>query len=48
MAALAIDSHYDNLVKGVVDSRDLLYFLSIVTLCLAGAVHALQGRKWGR
>jgi ABC-2 type transport system permease protein len=46
--ALAIDDHFGNLVKGVVDSRDVLYFLSIVVLCLAGTVHALQGRKWGR
>jgi len=48
LEVLAIDDHFGNLVKGVVDSRDVLYFLSIVILCLAGTVHALQGRKWGR
>jgi gliding motility-associated transport system permease protein len=45
---LAVDTHFANLTKGVVDSRDVLYFLTIVLLCLAGTVHALQGRKWGR
>jgi ABC-2 type transport system permease protein len=45
---LAVDGHYGNLVKGVVDSRDVLYFVSIVVLCLAATVHSLQGRKWGR
>jgi len=48
LEALAVDGHFENLVKGVVDSRDVLYFLSIVVLCLAGTVHALQGRRWGR
>jgi gliding motility-associated transport system permease protein len=45
---LAVDTHFANLTKGVIDSRDVLYFLSIVVLCLAGTVHVLQGRKWGR
>lgn len=45
---LAVDTHFANLIKGVVDSRDVLYFLSIVAACLAGTVHVLQGRKWGR
>ena len=45
---LAIDGHFANLTKGVVDSRDLLYFGSVVLLCLAATVHALKGRKWGR
>jgi len=48
LEALAVDGHFGNLVKGVVDSRDVLYFASIVVLCLAGTVHALQGRRWGR
>ncbi len=45
---IGIDGHYDNLVKGVIDSRDVIYFLSIIVFCLVGSVHALQGRKWGR
>jgi len=45
---LAVDTHFANLTKGVIDSRDVLYFLTIVLICLAGTVHALQGRKWGR
>ncbi len=45
---IGIDSHFGNLVKGVVDSRDVIYFVSIIVLCLVGAAHTLQGRKWGR
>ncbi|MFQ5507866.1 MAG: ABC transporter permease [Leptospirillia bacterium] len=45
---LAIDVHFGNLIKGVVDSRDVVYFTSIVVLCLVGAVTALESRKWGR
>lgn len=45
---LSVDGHFANLTKGVVDSRDVLYFASIVLLCLAATVHALKGRKWGR
>lgn len=45
---LSVSDHFGNLVKGVLDSRDLLYFVSIVVLCLAGSVNALQGRRWGR
>jgi len=44
---IVIDGHYGNLIKGVVDSRDVIYFLSIIVLCLAGTTHRLQGRKWG-
>lgn len=46
--ALGIDVHFANLVKGIVDSRDVIYFLSIVIVCLMGTINALQGRKWGR
>ena len=45
---LSVDNHFANLTKGVVDSRDVLYFASIVLVCLVGTVHALKGRKWGR
>jgi len=44
---IVIDGHYGNLVKGVVDSRDVIYFLSIIVLCFAATAHRLQGRKWG-
>ncbi|MDH4229118.1 MAG: ABC transporter permease [Nitrospirota bacterium] len=45
--AIAVDTHFANLARGVVDSRDVLYFLSLIALCLLGAVSTLEGRKWG-
>ncbi|MDH5525976.1 MAG: ABC transporter permease subunit [Nitrospirota bacterium] len=44
---LALDTHFNNMVKGVVDSRDVLYFLSVIAFCLMGTVTTLEGRKWG-
>jgi ABC-2 type transport system permease protein len=31
---LGIDFHYHNISRGVIDTRDLLYFLSIICICL--------------
>jgi ABC-2 type transport system permease protein len=38
--------HFGNISRGVVDSRDVLYFLSITTAALMGAVLSLKARKW--
>ncbi|MBW2260878.1 MAG: ABC transporter permease subunit [Deltaproteobacteria bacterium] len=38
--------HFNNLSRGVVDSRDVLFFLSIIVAALAGATLALKARKW--
>ncbi len=45
---ISVDGHLANFSKGVVDLRDVLYFGSVVVLCLAATVNALQGRRWGR
>jgi ABC-2 type transport system permease protein len=31
---LGIDAHYESISRGVIDTRDLFYFLSLITLCL--------------
>lgn len=38
--------HFNNMARGVVDSRDVLYFLGIIVAALAGAVLSLKARKW--
>lgn len=43
---LGIDSHFENLAKGVIDSRDLLYFFSIIIFSIALANYFLGSRKW--
>lgn len=43
---LGIHFHYASISRGVVDSRDIIYFLSTITLFLLLTRTALQKRKW--
>jgi len=43
---LGINEHYGALSRGVIDSRDLLYFTSFVLLMAWATRLALQTRKW--
>mgnify|MGYP003145463554 FL=1 len=39
-------SHYDALGKGVIDFRDVIYFVSITALFLGATLWVLKLRKW--
>jgi len=41
-----IDHHYASISRGVIDSRDILYYISVITVFLLGALLRLQSRKW--
>ena len=43
---LSIDYHYENIGRGVIDSRDLVYYLSLVVFMLSLAKLSLESRKW--
>jgi ABC-2 type transport system permease protein len=43
---LSPDTHFSNIAKGVIDSRDVIYFLSITGVCLFLAVQSLASRRW--
>ncbi len=43
---LSIDFHFNNIARGVVDSRDVIYYLSIIVFSLAMATQALTRRNW--
>jgi len=43
---LSFDSHYDSMARGVIDSRDVIYFLSVAGLALMVAFRALESRRW--
>lgn len=43
---LGMSSHYVSMSRGVIDSRDVLYFFSIMAAFTAGCVTVLQSRKW--
>ncbi|MDB4965051.1 MAG: transporter, permease protein [Myxococcales bacterium] len=45
-SALSIGSHFQNISRGVIDSRDFLYYVSIIFVCLLVAQTTLDSRRW--
>jgi ABC-2 type transport system permease protein len=43
---LAFDERLDGFTKGLVDTRDVIYFVTITAVCLIAAFKALERRKW--
>ena len=43
---LGISAHYSSISRGVVDTRDILYFLSVIALFLSATKLVLASRKW--
>ncbi len=43
---LGIDYHFSNIARGVIDSRDLIYFVSLIGFSLLLATVSLERRKW--
>jgi ABC-2 type transport system permease protein len=43
---LGIDAHYKSISRGVIDSRDLVYFLSVIILFLYLTLLKLKSRNW--
>lgn len=43
---LGISSHYSYMSKGVIDTRDLLYFLSVIALFILLTKISIESRKW--
>ena len=46
LTGLGINEHYQSISRGVLDSRDLVYFLSFISLFLLITKTILGGRKW--
>lgn len=44
--SLGISEHYTSMSRGVIDSRDLLYFLSLIVFFLMLTRLMLEKRKW--
>lgn len=43
---LGINAHYLSLSRGVIDTRDIVYFLSVISLFLMLTKTAMESRKW--
>lgn len=44
---LGVMHHYESISRGVVDTRDVVYFLCVMALFLMATRMVLQSRKWG-
>lgn len=43
---LSFGYHENNLERGVIDTRDVFFFVSVIALCLALAFRSLESRLW--
>jgi len=46
VAYLSIDGHFENIGRGVIDSRDVIYYLSVMAVGLLIATLSLESRRW--
>jgi ABC-2 type transport system permease protein len=43
---LSIDGHFENISRGVIDTRDVLYYFSVIGVSLLVSTLSLESRKW--
>ena len=43
---ISVDYHYSNISRGVIDSRNIVYFLSVIGFFLIMTVQSLESRRW--
>jgi ABC-2 type transport system permease protein len=43
---ISFDYHFQDIVRGVVDSRHIIYFLTVIGFSLALAFRSLESRRW--
>lgn len=43
---LGINHHYNSLSKGVMDSRSIVYFLSIISLFILASIQYVKSKRW--
>ncbi len=43
---VSLQSHMDDLMKGVVDSKDIVYYLSVIIGCIFISTRLMEARRW--
>jgi ABC-2 type transport system permease protein len=43
---ISFDYHFDDMARGVIDTRNIIYFLSVIGFSLALAFRSLESRRW--
>jgi ABC-type transport system involved in multi-copper enzyme maturation, permease component len=46
LAFLSMGNHFESLSRGVIDSRDVIYYVSVMVVALVIATASLESRKW--
>jgi len=46
LTALSLESHFTSIARGVLDSRDVLFYVSIIGISLFLNTQSLESRKW--
>lgn len=46
VSRMGIGFHYNSISRGVLDSRDILYFLGVMGIFIMGTRTVLQSNKW--
>jgi ABC-2 type transport system permease protein len=46
LSFLSMGNHFESLSRGVVDSRDVIYYMSVMVVALVIATASLESRKW--
>lgn len=46
LAFMSFKAHFENIARGVLDTRDIIFYLSVVVVALVAAVQSLQTRHW--
>jgi ABC-2 type transport system permease protein len=43
---LSTSYHFENIARGVIDTRDVIYYLSLIGVCLVVAQASIAARRW--
>lgn len=43
---LCVDYHFKSIARGVIDSRNIVFFASVITACLLATSRSLSSRRW--
>jgi ABC-2 type transport system permease protein len=43
---LSFQTRYQSFARGLIDTRAILYFLSVATVCILVSFRSLESRKW--
>jgi len=46
LAHLSVLDHFENFAKGVIDTRDVIYYLNFALLCLFLTLRSLESKRW--